>query len=222
MAETLPIVVPVRYSGGGLTMQTTSSRLSAEGVFVRGFVTPKEGAVLSLTLTLPGVPQPIQAKGVITERVMPGEKGKEAGFWARFDSMDPDGRAALQGLLQDRGTPGAPGKRAFARVKSRLQVGWASPREFLVAYSENISRGGIFVATPQPPPLRDVVELLLELPDGLAPARTDAEVIQSITPAQALQLKRAAGAGLQFVGSDDDFRRRLDLCIDNLLNQPAG
>ena len=56
MAETLPIVVPVRYSGGGLTMQTTSSRLSAEGVFVRGFVTPKEGAVLSLTLTLPGVP----------------------------------------------------------------------------------------------------------------------------------------------------------------------
>src|SRR5438445_122623 len=79
MAETLPIVVPVRYSGGGLTMQTTSSRLSAEGVFVRGFVTPKEGAVLSLTLTLPGVPQPIQAKGVITERVMPGEKGAQAG-----------------------------------------------------------------------------------------------------------------------------------------------
>ena len=222
MAETLPIVVPVRYSGGGLTMQTTSSRLSAEGVFVRGFVTPKEGAVLSLTLTLPGVPQPIQAKGVITERVMPGEKGKEAGFWARFDSMDTDGLAALQGLLQDRGTPGAPSKRAFARVKSRLQVGWSSPRDFLVAYSENISRGGIFVATPQPPPLRDVVELLLELPDGLAPARTDAEVIQSITPAQALQLKRAAGAGLQFVGSDDEFRRRLDLCIDNLLNQPAG
>src|SRR5438477_199705 len=113
MAETLPIVVPVRYSGGGLTMQTTSSRLSAEGVFVRGFVTPKEGAVLSLTLTLPGVAQPIQAKGV------------------------------------------------------------------------------------------------------------NAEGIQSITPAQALQLKRAAGAGLQFVDSDDEFRRRLDLCIDNLLNQPA-
>jgi uncharacterized protein (TIGR02266 family) len=216
MAETLPIVVPVRYSGGGLTMQTTSSRLSAEGVFVRGFVTPKEGSVLALTLTLPGAPQPVQAKAVITERVMPGEKGKEAGFWARFDTIDEAGRAALDALLG-----GGQVKRAFPRIKSRLQVGWASPREFLVAYSENISRGGIFIATPKPPPVREVVELLLELPDGMQPARTDAEVIQSITAEQAAKLKRTAGAGLQFVGSDDEFRRRLDLCIENLLIQPT-
>jgi type IV pilus assembly protein PilZ len=222
MAETLPIVVPVRYAGGGLTMQTTSSRLSAEGVFVRGFVTPKEGSQLSLTLTLPGAPRPIQAKGVVIERVMPGVKGKEAGFWARFDTMDTDGRAMLESLLQDRGSPGGASKRAFTRVKTRLQVGWSSPREFLVAYSENISRGGIFVMTPKPPPMGEVVELLLELPDGQAPAKTDAEVIQSLTIAQAAQLGRAAGAGLQFVGSDDEFRRRLDLCIDNLLNQPAS
>jgi len=221
MAETLPIVVPVRYSGGGLTMQTTSSRLNAEGVFVRGFVTPKEGSVLSLTLTLPGAPKPVEAKAVITERVMPGDKGKEAGFWARFDSMNEEGRAALDALLHDRGGGAGPSKRAFPRVKTRLQVGWSSPREFLVAYSENISRGGIFVATPKPPPLRDVVELLLELPDGMHPARTDAEVIQSLTPDQAAKLGRAPGAGLQFVGSDDEFRRRLDLCIENLLNQPA-
>ncbi|MCA1825309.1 MAG: PilZ domain-containing protein [Myxococcales bacterium] len=221
MAETLPIVVPVRYSGGGLTMQTTSSRLNAEGVFVRGFVTPKEGSVLSLTLTLPGAPQPVQAKGVITERVMPGDKGKEAGFWARFDSMDEASRTALDALLNDRGGGGNPVKRAFPRVKTRLQVGWASPREFLVAYSENISRGGIFVATAKPPPLRDVVELLLELPDGMVPAKTDAEVIQSLTPDQAARLGRTPGAGLQFVGSSDEFRRRLDLCIENLLNEPA-
>ncbi|MGZ6141810.1 MAG: PilZ domain-containing protein [Myxococcales bacterium] len=215
MAETLPIVVPVRYAGGGLTMQTTSSRLSAEGVFVRGFVTPKEGAQLTLTVTLPG--GTFQAKATITERILPGVQGKEAGFWARFDALEAPARALLDALLQDRGGPGAPVKRAFERIKTRLQVGWASPREFLVAYSENISRGGIFVATPNPPPLREVVELLLELPDGPAPAKTNAEVIQRIPPAQATQLGRVAGAGLQFVGSDDEFRRRLDLCIENLL-----
>ena len=215
MAETLPIVVPVRYAGGGLTMQTTSSRLSAEGVFVRGFVTPKEGAQLSLTVTLPA--GTIQARATLTERVLPGAQGKEAGFWARFDSMDDAGRAMLQGLLQERGAPGGGAKRAFERVKTRLQVGWSSPREFLVAYSENISRGGIFVATPSPPALGEAVELLLELPDGPTPARTDAEVIQRITPQQSVHLGRVPGAGLQFVGSDDEFRRRLDLCIENLL-----
>ena len=65
-------------------------------------------------------------------------------------------------------------------------------------------------------------EVLLELPDGMQPAKTEAEVIQSLTPEQATKMGRTAGAGLQFVGSDDEFRRRLDLCIDNLLNQPAG
>lgn len=218
MAETLPMVVPVRYSGGGLTMQTTSSRLSAEGVFVRGFVTPKEGAQLTLTVTLPG--GSFEAKATLTERIVPGTAGKEAGFWARFDQVDERGKMLLDALVNDR-KGAAPQQRAFARVKTRLQVGWASPREFLVAYSENISRGGIFVVTPSPPPLKDVVELLLELPDGPTPARTDAEVIQRITPEQSTHLGRIAGAGLQFVGSDDEFRRRLDLCIDNLLaNSP--
>ena len=221
MAETIPMVVPVRYSGGGLTMQTTSSRLGADGVFVRGIVTPKEGTSLALSLTLPGTPQPIEVKGTITERVQPGTAGKEAGFWARFDSIDEKGKAAVRAVLGDRGTPGELNKRAFPRLKTRLQVGWSSPREFLVAYSENISKGGIFVATPRPPPVRDLVELLLELPDGMHPAKTDAEVIQSLTPEQATKVNRTAGAGLQFVGSDDEFRRRLDLCIENLLKQPA-
>jgi uncharacterized protein (TIGR02266 family) len=219
MAETLPIVVPIRYSGGGLTMQTTSSRLSAEGVFVRGFVTPKEGALVSIQLTLPDVARPVEARGTVTERIMPGAPGKDAGFWVRFDTMDASARATLGKLLADRAAN--PGKRAFNRVKTRLEVGWKTPREFLVAYSENISRGGIFVATPNPPPLREVVELLLELPDGQQPARTDAEVIQRITPEQGAQMKRTPGAGLQFVGSDDEFRRRLDDCIEHLLNAPS-
>ena len=215
-AETVPMVVPVRYSGGGLTMQTTTSRLGKEGVFVRGFVTPKEGTQIKLLLTLPDSP-PFEAKGTITERVAPGSKGKEAGFWARFDSMNQTGRALIAALMDDRNPAG--GKRAFERVKTRLQVGWASPKEFLVAYSENISRGGIFVATPNPPQLGEFVELLLELPDNATPAKANAEVVQRITVEQAAQLGRSPGAGLQFVGADDDFRRRLDLCIDNLLLQ---
>ena len=113
MAETLPMVVPVRYSGGGLTMQTTSSRLSAEGVFVRGFVTPKEGAQLSLTVTLPG--GSFEAKATLTERIVPGTAGKEAGFWARFDQVDERGKRLLDALVNDRkGT--APQQRAVARV----------------------------------------------------------------------------------------------------------
>ena len=57
--ESLPLVVPVRFSGGGLTMQTTTGRIAADAIFVRCVVTPKDGARVSLQLTLPDAPQPL-------------------------------------------------------------------------------------------------------------------------------------------------------------------
>lgn len=221
MTETLPIVVPVRYSGGGLTMQTTTSRLGAKSAFIRGVVAPKEGAAVAVQLTLPGAPGPLDARGTVIERVAPGVKGREAGFWLRFDKLGAGGSELLEGLLRDRGAPGGQAKRAFTRVPAHLQVSWPTPRDFLIAYADNISAGGIFVVTSEPPQLKEVVELSLQLPDGEAPAKTSAEVIQRITPEQATHLGVKAGAGLQFVGSDDEFRRRLDRCIENLLLQPA-
>ena len=221
MAETLPIVVPVRFAGGGLTMQTTTSRLGVEGAFVRGVVTPKEGALITVQLTLPGAPGPLEGRGTVTERVPPGVKGKEAGFWVRFDELAAGARELLETLLHERSAPSGPQvRRAFTRVPTHLRVSWPSPREFLIAYADNISAGGIFVVISEPPQLKEVVELSLELPDGEAPAKTNAEVIQRITIADALEHGVRAGAGLQFVGSNDEFRRRLDLCIENLLMQP--
>jgi uncharacterized protein (TIGR02266 family) len=220
VAETIPMVIPVRYSGGGLTMQTTSSRLSVEGIFVRGVVTPRENAQLTLRLTLPDAAGTLDAHGTVTERVPPGQKGKEAGFWVRFDDLDEEVRQALEDALRDRSGGGLT-KRTFARVPIRLQVSWPTPRDFLLAYADNISAGGIFVVTNDPPQLHEVVELSLKLPDGDAPAKTNAEVIQRVTAEQAQQFGRNPGAGLQFVGSDDEFRRRLDVCIDNLLLQPT-
>ena len=234
-ASTLPLVVPVRFSGGGLSMQTTSSRIGGDGVFVRCLVSPKEGARVRVALTLPGSARPLEAEGTVTDRAQGNAPGKESGFWVRFEALSREAQAALDALLRDRGiepsppsaakpAPGAPAAplrtpRGFPRVQTRLQVGWSSPREFLVAYSENISRGGIFVATQNPPPVREMVELLLELPDGQAPAKTNAEVVQCVTAEQAQATGKTAGAGLQFIGGDEDFRRRVDACIEHLLEK---
>src|SRR5260221_12765956 len=99
MAETFPIVVPVRYSGGGLTMQSTSSRLGAEEIFVRGVVMPKEGAALAIRLTLPNLPEPIDARGTVAARVLPNVKGKEAGVWVGVEQRGAEVRAAIYQVL---------------------------------------------------------------------------------------------------------------------------
>jgi len=174
--QTIKLVVPVRFSGGGLSMQTTTSRIGAEGVFVRSLVPPIEGSRLELSLSLPGPARPVDAKGIVGPRTV--ESAKESGFWVQFDSLSDEARAFLDVLLR--------------------------------------SRGGIFIATDNPPALREIVELSVGLPDGLPPVNTRAEVVHSVTAAQARSSGRVAGAGLQFIDAGDDFRQRLDACIEAL------
>jgi uncharacterized protein (TIGR02266 family) len=243
--DPMPIVVPVRFSGGGLTMQTTTSRMSFDTLFVRCLVAPRQAADVTLELKLPDDAKPVRIKGTITETIAIGNKGKEAGFWVHF-ATEPrlDAFLRQKAGLAPAAAPAAPAParapnaapaasapapsaapvapsppetRVFPRLSSRFKVSWNSPRDFLVTYSENISSGGIFVATEAPVALREVVELSLELPDGQGPAKTYAEVVQRITPEQAKAKGRVAGAGLQFIGSDDEFRKRLDACLENLL-----
>lgn len=76
-----PIVVPVRFSGGGLNMQSTTGRISSEGVFVRSLVSPKQGVQMTLQLQLPGERLPLRLSGTLTEVV----SGGTPGFWVRFD-----------------------------------------------------------------------------------------------------------------------------------------
>ena len=208
-------------------MQTTTSRIGAEGMFVRSLVCPKEGAQLTLTLSLPGSARPLDATGVVA--AVSNGSGKDQGFWVQFKQLSDDARAFLDVVLRSRGVagPGRPARadptvradqqhRAYPRVPARLQVGWKSSREFLQAYSENISRGGIFIVTDNPPALREIVELSVTLPDGLPPVKARAEVVHSVPPAEARRRGIRAGAGLQFLDATDEFHARLDACIEAL------
>jgi uncharacterized protein (TIGR02266 family) len=226
MTSTIPLVAPVRFSGGGLSMQTTISRIGAEGMFVRSLVSPKEGSHMSLRLSLPGSARPLEVTGAVGPR--PAEVGRDPGFWVGFDELRGETRAFLDALLRSKGVTGisrpprpvqpppSEAGRAWPRVPARLRVGWTSSKDFLSAYTKNISRGGIFIATDDPPALREVVELLVELPDGKPPVKTHAEVVHCVPPAQARKTGTLAGAGLQFLDASDDFRERLDACIEAL------
>ena len=83
MSSTIPLVVPIRFSGGGITMQTTTSRIGAESVFVRSLISPKEGSRVMLSLSLPGSARPLDATGTVAASGI--EPARDHGFWARFD-----------------------------------------------------------------------------------------------------------------------------------------
>ena len=93
-----PIVVPVHVSGGGLNMQSTTGRISGEGVFVRSHVLPKPGVRMTLQLQLPGERLPLRLSGTLAEVVSAGTPG----FWVRFDPLDDRARSRLNALLNRR------------------------------------------------------------------------------------------------------------------------
>jgi uncharacterized protein (TIGR02266 family) len=61
--------------------------------------------------------------------------------------------------------PSSPDNRRNARVPIALELEYRSAGAFLVAYTTNLSKGGIFVDTTAPLPIGTVVSMRLRAPN---------------------------------------------------------
>jgi len=203
-------VFPVRYVSEGVAVQTTSRELSALGIAVRSLAPPQVGARVSMALYLPNIAVPEVAIGRVA-RAKAGAPG-DAGFWADFIVVDPQARMRISHLLSDRDQKDG-NHRGFPRHAVTLAVRFRSARDFVLEHASNISRGGIFIQTDDPPPLETVVQVEVNLPDNPAPVTTNGIVVHR----QLAVGGKMPGVGVQFVDSGDDFRERIDRYMDSLL-----
>jgi type IV pilus assembly protein PilZ len=112
-------------------------------------------------------------------------------------------------------------RRKDPRVNTRLEVAFTTGEQVAREYTENVSRGGIFVRTDTPPLRGTAIDLTLRLPGGEELAVT-AEVVHVVDPAQAAQLGTPAGCGLSFRGLDRSVREKLEAFVEVKLAPPAG
>lgn len=204
-------VFPVRYVSEGIAVQTTSRELSALGIAVRSLAPPQVGARVSMALYLPNSSIPEVAIG----RVAKARSGSPAdsGFWADFIVVDPQARMRISNLISDAEQREPSQKRAFQRLAVKLSVRFRTASEFVQEHATNLSRGGIFIRTDDPPAVNSVVEVELHLPDGGPPVTSAGVVVHSQEPNSG----KVAGAGVQFVDASDPFRERIDNYMDSLL-----
>jgi uncharacterized protein (TIGR02266 family) len=195
-------VFPVRYVSEGVSVQTTSTELSAAGIAVRSLAPPQVGARVSLALYLPNALIPEVAIG----RVLRSTSGAnaDAGFWADFLVLDPQARMRIAMLLADHDHGGQ--NRAFPRFPVDLELEVRKGSDLVGDRAVNLSRSGVFVRSDAPPEVSSAVEVTLRLPDGT----------QSVTSAGVVMHRREAeggrrgGMGIQFVDASDEFRERVD------------
>ncbi len=204
------LVFPVRYVSEGVAIQTTSRELSALGIGVRSLSPPHVGARVSMALYLPNAAIPEVAIGRVARSS--AEVPANAGFWADFIVVDPQARMRIAYLLSARDESRGPDLRAFGRFKVRFSIRFRTAQEFVREHATNLSRGGIFIRSDDPPPVNSAVEVELQLPDGGAPVSSAGVVVHQVLPGG----KREAGAGVQFVDASDAFRDRIDRYMASL------
>jgi len=198
---------PVRFVSAGQTVQTTSRDLDEQSVFVRCLLSPARGEKVVLRLYLPGITDSVQAEV---------EEVEADGFRARFVSLTEDARhhirtALLAGPIAGKSTS-PENRRLLPRFQDRFRVTLRIGERRTRHQALNLSASGCFVETETPPPLNQVVQVTLELPDGKPPAEVQGIVLHRLLPGSA----QPAGAGVQFMAADDAFRARLDAYLEGL------
>lgn len=85
--------------------------------------------------------------------------------------------------------------------------------EFVALYATDVSQGGMFVVTDDPPPVLSEVELRLVLPEGHEmPLR--ARVVHMIEPTQAAHARREPGVGIELIGLDGPTREQIHQLVE--------
>ncbi len=225
--ERSAIVFPIRFATRNAAVQTTTRELSREGVFVRCLEPPPAGTQIAMKMYLPGCREGVHAAAVIRE-VEPA--GRESGFWAEFSGPSAEALELITELIARRERaatakpigamavkPAEDPRRAFPRYNAKFAVRFATVQDFVLEYAANISAGGVFVHTENPPPLKTVVRVEMELPGGGPPVPARGLVVHRVTKEEAERRGTLAGVGVQFVDADDDFRSRIDAAIELIL-----
>ena len=210
---------PVRFVTHGQSVQTTSRDLEERSVFVRCVEPPDEGERVVLRLYLPGLVVGDTIQAVVRERVV---EGRDAGFRASFSDMTPEtvehvrlalaAGAAVESTLPEAPARAGENRRLLPRFLDRFRVTLATGQHRAQRESLNLSASGLFIQTDTPPPMDEIVQVILELPDGQPPAEAQGIVLHRVRPGG----DEPAGAGVQFIGADDAFRARLDAYLEKL------
>jgi hypothetical protein len=214
----MPIAMafPVRFVAEGQTVQTTSRDLDEESVFVRCVEPPEVGDQVTLRLYLPGVAAGETIQGEVTESS--GE-----GFRARFVELPEEARPHIRAALSGGPALDAPAavphagenRRYLPRYLDRFRVSLGTGSHRAQRESLNVSASGIFIQTDAPPEIDQIVQIILELPDGKPAAEVQGIVLRRVLPGG----EATAGAGVQYIGADDSFRARLDAYLEWLRNR---
>jgi hypothetical protein len=210
------VVLPVRFVSLEESLQTTTREITVDGAFIRCVEGPEPGTRIVLEVQFKAGTENAFAEVQSVEN-----DSADPGFFARF--VEPGapfldrvretlvraraGESAAKSTAELSTSVGA-SRRASSRFAEKLVVKLGGRGTHAGVFASSISATGLFVLMPNPPPVDTILNLELELPDKLMPVLVQARVVRVLEAAQAASQRTAPGAGLVFMGGNDEFRTR--------------
>jgi len=87
-----------------------------------------------------------------------------------------------------------------------MLVAWQSGGDRVVSRVGTLGLGGLFISTPEPPPIGEVIKLFFEVPDGEVRAQA---VVRDSQPGK--------GMGIEFTAMGHQARARLNHLLKRIL-----
>ncbi len=106
-------------------------------------------------------------------------------------------------------TAPSPKGRRYGRIKlpKGMLVAWQGAGARLVSRVATLGLGGLFISTPHPPPVGEIVKLFFEVPEGEVRARA---IVRDSQPGK--------GMGVEFTAMGHEERARLNRLLRLLLS----
>ncbi len=105
-------------------------------------------------------------------------------------------------------------KRKKPRHPVILKVDYRDVNKFFTDFAENLSSGGMFIATRRPLPPGTTIMVEFMLPDTSVKVKTRAEVVWTRKSTMSLSHKR--GMGIKFTDLTEEDKKKIDFMVQRL------
>lgn len=155
----------------------------------------------------------LRGRVVWVERPNPKNPGRNGGIGVELD-------AAPQEYLQFVAKMRQQLLKAPRAIEERFEVyhrvRFKSGKQFLTEYTENLSRGGMFVASNKPLEPGSLIEAEIEVEGIEQPLKVEGRVAYRLDSEEAQKVGRSGGMGVQFVDLSPEVQARLHQYIQRL------
>lgn len=211
--------VPVRFDSPEAFLEIYKRDLAGGTLFVPcDGAKPAIGSTVRLDLQVPGDVSPVK----ILARVLHHGDVAGPGYGTRVALSDVARKRLELAAQRLRAGVASPEARYEPRVPATLQVAFDTGSEAVHARTQDISRGGAFIAIDNPPPLGTGVELRIDLPGRSEAVQVAAEVVRVVEPSSAGAKGSKPGFGLAFHDLSPEVRELIAAYVESVEVAPKA